>query len=207
MGSALFGPLLDNGRAVRERVLVLIIQYEQELNPAQLQAVTHASGPVLVIAGAGSGKTRTLVYRVAWLVEQGVEPGAILLLTFTRRSAEEMLSRAGTLLDEHRLGVEGRDLPFSGQPHAPALWRPDSPALAVYHSGQGRHRRDHLLDTQGQGAQQKELRFPRKGTLASLFSRSVNTGDTLETLVTQRYDHLERFTRRYRGGVEGIHGA
>ena len=58
------------------------IDYESELNSAQYQAVTAGDGPILVVAGAGSGKTRTLVYRVAWLVEQGIAPESILLLTF-----------------------------------------------------------------------------------------------------------------------------
>ena len=83
------------------------IDYEKELNPAQLEAVTVPSGPVLVIAGAGSGKTRTIVYRVAWLVEHGIDPTSILLLTFTRKAAEEMLSRAAQLLDSRVSGVAG----------------------------------------------------------------------------------------------------
>ena len=62
--------------------------------------MTTLEGPVLVIAGAGSGKTRTLVYRLAYLVEQGVDPGAILLLTFTRKASREMLTRAVHLLDQ-----------------------------------------------------------------------------------------------------------
>src|SRR5215510_7507334 len=74
------------------------IDYEGELNPAQLEAATTLEGPILVIAGAGSGKTRTLVYRVARLVESGINPGHILLLTFTRKSAEEMLRRASALV-------------------------------------------------------------------------------------------------------------
>ena len=83
------------------------IEYVRHLNAAQYQAVTSGDGPVLVVAGAGSGKTRTLVYRVAWLVEQGVEPETVLLLTFTRRAANEMLTRASAMLDfrcQHVLG-------------------------------------------------------------------------------------------------------
>ncbi|MCK5070223.1 MAG: UvrD-helicase domain-containing protein, partial [Desulfocapsa sp.] len=71
-----------------------------ELNSSQREAVITTEGPLLVIAGAGSGKTRTLVYRVAYLLEQGVDPSKILLLTFTRKASQEMLWRAGQLLNE-----------------------------------------------------------------------------------------------------------
>ena len=74
------------------------IPYEEELNPAQLSAVYHLYGPALVLAGAGTGKTRVLVYRLARLVESGIPPERILLLTFTRKSASEMLRRASTML-------------------------------------------------------------------------------------------------------------
>ena len=85
---------------------------QEALNEAQFKAVNHGNGPLLVIAGAGSGKTRTLVYRVAYLIEQGIEPESILLLTFTRRAAQEMLWRAGRISDQScRLGWLG--WPFS----------------------------------------------------------------------------------------------
>ena len=74
------------------------IDYAKELNSEQLEAVTAAPGPMLVIAGAGSGKTRTLTYRVAWLVEHGVAPESILLLTFTNKASKEMLARVASLL-------------------------------------------------------------------------------------------------------------
>src|SRR2546423_397060 len=76
------------------------IDYERELNEAQYQAVTTIDGPLLIVAGAGTGKTRTLVYRVARLVETGIRPESRLLLTFTRRTASSMLSRAAALADE-----------------------------------------------------------------------------------------------------------
>ena len=68
------------------------------LNPQQLEAVSHGDGPLLVVAGAGSGKTKTLAYRVAHLISRGVTPERILLLTFTRRAAEEMLKRAASAI-------------------------------------------------------------------------------------------------------------
>ena len=84
-----------------------MIDYAQALNEAQLAAVTAPDGPVLVVAGAGSGKTRTIVYRLAWLAEHGVPPESILLLTFTRKAAREMLQRAGALLGQGLSGVAG----------------------------------------------------------------------------------------------------
>ena len=88
------------------------IDYTNGLNPAQLQAATTLSGPVLVIAGAGSGKTRTIVYRLARLVESGVPASSILLLTFTRKAAQEMLERARILVNDRGM-----------------------PSLAEYHEG------------------------------------------------------------------------
>src|SRR5437667_3794618 len=83
------------------------IDYAAELNPQQLAAVTAPPGPALVIAGAGSGKTRTLIYRVAYLLENGVEPSNILLLTFTNKAAREMLDRVTNLLPHDIAGLWG----------------------------------------------------------------------------------------------------
>src|SRR6266576_3050484 len=86
----------------------LQIDYAGELNPQQHAAVTASPGPSLVIAGAGSGKTRTLTYRVAYLLEQGIPPERILLLTFTNKAAREMMRRVVDLLGQElpSLGVE-----------------------------------------------------------------------------------------------------
>ena len=83
------------------------ISYHEALNPSQLEAVNFNKGPLLVIAGAGSGKTRALTYRVARLVEKGVAPDSILLLTFTRKASFEMLKRASLLLDNRCAEVAG----------------------------------------------------------------------------------------------------
>ena len=84
-----------------------MIDYAKALNEAQYAAATCGDGPVLVVAGAGSGKTRTITYRLAWLAEQGVAPESMLLLTFTRKAAQEMLHRAGLLCDHALAGVQG----------------------------------------------------------------------------------------------------
>ena len=88
----------------------LQIDYARELNEQQLAAVTAPPGPSLVIAGAGSGKTRTLTYRVAYLLEQGIPPDRILLLTFTNKAAKEMMRRVADLL--------GQELARSGAEHS-----------------------------------------------------------------------------------------
>lgn len=81
------------------------IDYEAHLNLQQLEAVTAGEGPIMVIAGAGSGKTRTITYRVAWLLERGVSPEKIILLTFTNKAAKDMLHRV-----EHILSTEAKKI-------------------------------------------------------------------------------------------------
>src|SRR5512141_2503470 len=85
----------------------LQIDYAGELNDQQFAAVTAPPGPSLVIAGAGSGKTRTLTYRVAWLLEQGIPPERVLLLTFTNKAAKEMMRRVADLLGQELASLWG----------------------------------------------------------------------------------------------------
>ncbi len=85
----------------------MTIDFENELNDAQQEAVQTTEGAILVIAGAGSGKTRTIVYRLAHLVEKGVDPAQILLLTFTRKAAQEMMTRAEDILGRPLTGTSG----------------------------------------------------------------------------------------------------
>src|SRR3979411_3040313 len=90
-----------------ERSTSIHIDYAAELNEQQLAAVTASPGPLLVIAGAGSGKTRTLTYRVAYLLENGIDPRNILLLTFTNKAARQMLDRVANLLPVDASGLWG----------------------------------------------------------------------------------------------------
>src|SRR5687768_18486176 len=92
---------------VREVAARREVDFAADLNEAQRKAATHPDGSLLIVAGAGTGKTRTLVYRVAHLIERGVRPERILLLTFTRRAAQEMLARAERLAGARSGRVHG----------------------------------------------------------------------------------------------------
>src|SRR3990167_907450 len=83
----------------------LTVDYKNELNPSQYAVVTGAEGPCLVLAGAGSGKTRTLIYRVSYLIEKGVRPEEVLLVTFTNKASQEMRNRVETLLQTKAKGL------------------------------------------------------------------------------------------------------
>ena len=142
---------------------------------------------MLVIAGAGSGKTRTLVYRLAYLVEQGVDPGSILLLTFTRKSAQEMLTRAVHLVNQHLGAVTG------GTFHSVCYqW------LRQYGDRVGYPHGFNIMDRSDQGDLLQMLKercgfkhpagaFPKKDTMADIFSATVNKNATLEALLLRDY--------------------
>jgi DNA helicase-2/ATP-dependent DNA helicase PcrA len=169
------------------------LDFRSLLNPAQYEAVTTINGPVLVVAGAGSGKTRTLVHRVAFLVEQGVPPEAILLLTFTRKSAEEMLRRAGALVGSRCARVSG------GTFHALAheLLRHWGHRLG-YPNTFGVMDRGDMEEVLGQlrrsaGMGDKDRRFPRRATLATIISKAANKNLAVEKLVVEEYVHLKGY--------------
>ncbi len=167
------------------------IAYHQVLNPAQLSAVTFDQGPLLVIAGAGSGKTRTLTYRVARLVEDGIRPEAILLLSFTRKASQEMLKRAALLLDQRCRRVAG------GTFHSFA-----STVLRRYSQKIGFKRGFSIIDRSDsedliamirkeRGASAEDHLMPRKATLAGIYSRSINKAVSIEEVVYEDYPHFE----------------
>ena len=161
--------------------------YLDELNPAQRQAAEFNNGPLLVIAGAGSGKTKTLVYRVVRLVELGIEPERILLLTFTRKSAQEMLERASNVLDQRCNNVSG------GTFHAFA-----SITLRKYAKHIGFAPEFTILDrSDAENLIQlirkkyktliKEKRFPKKSTLMDIISKQSNTNVSIRDSTTRYY--------------------
>jgi len=180
------------------------IDYKRELNPSQYQAVTVTEGPVLVIAGAGSGKTRTLVYRLAYLVDRGVDPGRILLLTFTRKASREMLVRAAELLQRPLTEVMG------GTFHSVCYhWLRKYGQLLGYPEGftvMDRDDQGHLLaDCKDKLGLKGASGFPRKETLASIISAAVNKNLSLEHVLARDYfqfleqrPHLEHLAAAYR---------
>jgi len=147
-------------------------------------------GPLLVIAGAGSGKTRTLVFRVARLVETGVDPRRVLLLTFTRRAAGEMLRRAATLLDGRCEHVAGGTF----HSFANLVLRRHGSSVGIERSFTILDRGDSedviSIERARLGLDKKEKRFPRKQTIAALYSMAVNKSCELSALIENEFEHL-----------------
>jgi DNA helicase II / ATP-dependent DNA helicase PcrA len=173
----------------------LQIDYARELNPQQLAAVIAPPGPALVIAGAGSGKTRTLTYRVAYLLEQGIPADRILLLTFTNKAAGEMMRRVADLL--------GRQLP--------SLWGGTFHSIGArilrQHADQLGYQRDFtILDRDDAkdliktciteaGIETKGTHFPKPEVLCEIFSLAVNTHQTADDILEAQFDYFEQITR------------
>ncbi len=165
----------------------------EELNPEQRAAATHTGGPLLILAGAGTGKTTTLSARVAWLVDQGVTPERIMLLTFTRRAAREMLQRTRALvpMPGGSRGVVGGT--FHSVAHrfvrtyAAALGL--EAGFAVLDAGDAADLLDLIREEHGHA--QSSQRFPRKSTLLDIYSRTVNAQRTLSEIVAENFPWVE----------------
>jgi len=166
------------------------IDYAAELNEQQLAAVTASPGPLLVIAGAGSGKTRTLTYRVAYLLENGIDPRNILLLTFTNKAARQMLDRVANLLPVDASGLWGGTFHSVGN----RMLRRHGSALG-YSSGftiMDREDQKDLINTvvTSAGIDPKEIRFPKGDVLAEIFSFAVNTERPMEELLAEKFPYF-----------------
>ena len=179
------------------------IDYAAELNEQQLAAVTSKPGPALVIAGAGSGKTRTLTYRVAYLLDQGVEPRNILLLTFTNKAAREMKERVRELVP--------RDLSdlWAGTFHSigSRILRRHADEMGLTRSFSIMDRDDQKSLLNGVVASldidTKQRRFPKADVLISLFSLIQNTGATLEEILPEKYPYFEEWLEEIRRVQKG----
>ena len=170
------------------------IDFAAELNPQQLEAVTAPPGPALVIAGAGSGKTRTLTYRVAYLMENGIRPEHILLLTFTNKAAREMCERVGALVTGDLMGLWGGTFHSMG---ARILRRhPNEAGFAPGFSIMDREDSEEMLDgvIATLGFDPKEKRFPKGGVLADVLSFQLNTGRKLDDVLLEKYPHFLEFS-------------
>lgn len=163
------------------------IDFAADLNREQLAVATAGNGPILVIAGAGSGKTRALTYRLAWLVHNGVDPSRIMLVTFTNRAAREMLSRVEVLVRQKTKDIWGgtfhhisnrvlrrHGMKLGISPDFTILDREDS--------------RDLLAScVQQAGVDIRNRRFPQKSVLAAISSFVQNTLEPFEDIVSRRY--------------------
>jgi DNA helicase II / ATP-dependent DNA helicase PcrA len=168
------------------------IEYSRELNEAQCAAATHKYGPHLVIAGAGTGKTQTIVYRVAHMIESGINPASILLLTFTRKAAYEMMQRASRVLDERCQQIRGGTFhSFANSILRRHAWRLgyDS-TFSVLDRGDAE---DIIALVRSQYEKnQKKRRFPKKNVLLSIFSKMSNTDVSLDQIVDRDYPHYKQ---------------
>lgn len=190
------------------------------LNPQQAAAVCHGDGPLLIIAGAGSGKTRTLVHRVAQLIQQGADPRRILLLTFTRRASGEMLRRVDALLRQlndssnstaQTASAAGRKV-WGGTFHAIAaqLLRMHGKAIGLDPAFTIHDRSDSedLIDVVRTELDlaKTDKRFPKKRTCLAIYSHAVNSQRPLEEILARDYpwcdEYAEDLKRLFRGYVD-----
>lgn len=179
----------------------------EDLNPPQREAATYGEGPLLVIAGAGTGKTKTLAARVAFLVQGGLSPDRILLLTFARRAAAEMISRAERMCGQTMAGRV-----WGGTFHAVAnrLLRHFgrtiglSPEFTVMDEADAADLMNLLRSELGHGG--ADHRFARKQTLAQIYSRAVNASEKLEEVLKRHFpwcqDNEEGIREIFRAYIE-----
>ncbi len=182
----------------------LRIDYARELNEQQFAAVTAAPGPALVLAGAGAGKTRTLTFRVAWLLEHGIPADRILLLTFTNKAAREMMQRVADLV-----GGELNQL-WGGTFHSIGM------RILRRHADRLGYRQDFSIADRedakdllaaclsDSGIDPKATRFPKPEILADIFSMAINLGCSVNSVLERDYDSfvplaeaIEQVRQRY----------
>jgi DNA helicase-2/ATP-dependent DNA helicase PcrA len=166
------------------------VHWLSELNPQQLEAVTHDGGPLLIIAGAGTGKTKTLAYRVAYLISQSVSPENILLLTFTRRAAEEMLKRAASVVTGE-LSIANRVWGGTFHSFANRILRMYAKVVGLSDDFTIIDRTDaeDFIDVvrNNLSLSSTAARFPRKSTCMSIYSRRVNSDDALDIILKKHF--------------------
>lgn len=178
----------------QKRTLEKRVNYEAELNPQQLEVVVAGDGPVLVIAGAGSGKTRTITYRVSWLLESGCNPNEILLLTFTNKAAREMLHRVALLTQIDIRQLWGGTFHHVGN----MILRPNARHLGLKSNfgilDQGDSKDLIVACVTELHGEKKDKQFPSADVLQDIISYSINTTNELEAVISLRYPHFNPLT-------------
>jgi DNA helicase II / ATP-dependent DNA helicase PcrA len=170
------------------------INYEEALNPQQLKVVKEAEGPTLVLAGAGSGKTRVLIYRLAWLLENNIAPNNIFIATFTNRAAHEMIHRSEMLLKSslknlwagtfHHIG----NITLRKEAHLLGY----SPNFTIVDSADAYDLINDCIEDLG--LYKKEKMFPKKNLIYSIYSLSANTLLTIDKTIETFHPHVEEYT-------------
>src|SRR5438876_411978 len=194
----------DSGPPLFDSLANLQIDYARELNPQQHAAVTAVPGPALVIAGAGAGKTRTLIYRVAFLLEQGIPADRILLLTFTNKAAKEMMRRVADLLGGDISALWGGTFHSVGngilRRHADLLGYARD--FTILDREDARDLIAACLDEAG--IDLKDADFPKADVLADIFALAVNTEKSVAQILEEQYVYfsprapqIEEVGRRY----------
>ena len=172
----------------------LKIDYKEELNQQQWEAVTCPPGPALVIAGAGAGKTRTLTYRVAYLIEHGVEADRILLLTFTNKAAKEMMHRVASLLGQELNSLWGGTFHSIGN----RLLRRHSQSVDYPSDFTIMDREDakDLLSAciAAEKIDVKATRFPKPEVVADIFSQAVNRMIPVDDMIQEQFGYFKHLT-------------
>ena len=168
------------------------IDYAAELNEQQHAAVTAPPGQTLIIAGAGSGKTRTLTYRVAWLLDNGVLPEQILLLTFTNKAAREMLERVTALVPVETQRLWGGTFHSIG--NRLLRWNAERLGYRKGFSIMDREDQKDLMETvvAASGVDTSGFRFPKAEVLGDIYSMADNTCEPLEEVLAVRYPWFEQ---------------
>ena len=167
--------------------------WDAGLDDAQLCAAAHGDAPLVILAGAGTGKTRTLTARVASLVDRGVPPERVLLLTFTRRAADDMVARAAAMCTREDAGRRLQGGTFHAVAHGivarhtEALGLP--PAVSVLDRSDSTDVMELLRHDHGLGG--IEVRYPRAATLVDIYSRSVSTGRPARHVVATEFGWVE----------------
>lgn len=168
---------------------VSLLDYRAALNEQQYAAVTSPPGAALVIAGAGSGKTRTLTYRVSWLLEQGYAADQILLLTFTNKAAREMLDRVNQLLPGRATQLWGGTFHSIG--YRILRRHPEQLGFQKNFTIMDRDDQEELLEAIiSREGLRTDKHFPKANLVADIISYSVNTGTSLTTLLQRRYPYF-----------------